>query len=140
MSRTATTAREDFTFNPEIVVDDVRSSADTPIRWGTSTTTSGSLVDYARELVRRADVAAREMLAKEFAEKAHLLAGVREVRLTAVEHEDFVVTVLTETRDLELDLALQRLFIACAESFGGRWSLRTRPYGHDDPEQDGDLI
>ena len=90
--------------------------------------------------MRRADIAERETLAKDFAARARLLPGVREIRLTAVESDDFVVTVLTDERDLELDLSLQRLFIACAGAFTGSWSLRTRPYGYDDPEQDGELI
>jgi hypothetical protein len=83
-----------------------------------------SIRDLLRMQARSAIAEERQALGRAFARQAKSEQGVRAVRLTAVEPE-LVVTVVTEDRDMQRDMRLQRLFIETAEGFPENdWSLR----------------
>lgn len=90
---------------------------------------------------RAAEIAERTALARKFAQRAYQAKGVQEIRLTVADDE-LIVTALTDNRDMERDLALQRLFAQTSRAFPGvAWSLRVRVYGYTDfPEDDGELL
>lgn len=94
-----------------------------------------SLRDLLNMQARSAIAAEREALGRAFADRAKAEAGVRTVRLTAIEPE-LVITVVTEDRDMARDMRLQRLFIETAQGFpDADWSLRVI-VGEDDEGSD----
>lgn len=76
---------------------------------------SGMTLDDARQHVRTADLQTRDALAREFAERARDVPGVKEIWF--VGHHDTLVAVVTEEHDLDRDLQLEALFRIAAQAF-----------------------
>lgn len=108
---------------------------DRPLRLFHFVSTTSETIDEARERVRLTDVTRCRALAARFAEVALEHPNVVDVRITRVEPE-LVVTAVTKTRDMELDLQLQRSFIEASREVEPdlRWSLRTQVEGAADTD------
>lgn len=80
-----------------------------------------------------------ESIARTFAEKARLIEGVCEVRLTSMDR-GLLVTVLADDRDMERDLHLHALFADIAADLDGEWELQTRVFSEEHAEDAGTLL
>ena len=97
--------------------------------------------DVMREHVEHVEAADRRRLVAPFASRAYDVEGVREVRLTELSPE-LLVTVLTDERDMQRDMKLQRIFSDTVRNADRRLeaALRVRVYGYDEPDEDGELL
>lgn len=108
-----------------------------------NTGTEGPVVGFTEEamaaLAHRRASERRLGVASAFAERAKLVPGVCEVRLTSAER-GLLVTVLTEDRDMERDLRLHALFAEVADDLDGESELQTRIFSEEEAEYAGSLL
>jgi hypothetical protein len=99
-----------------------------------------SLRDLLKMQARSAIAEERQALGRAFADRAKNEVGVRAVRVAALEPE-LIVTVVTEDRNMQRDMRLQRLFIETAERFPeAEWSLRSIVDDSDEIRDEASLL
>lgn len=92
-----------------------------------------------RTVLHGQDAARRERIARAFAARAGEVAGVREIRLSAVD-DGLAVTVLTDDRDMQRDLLLHSAFTADTSELDDVATLRILVYQLESAPDAGTLL